>query len=51
MRRGEEIFSTGHLSRETPVEVGDRLEILGREGIVRAVEPLLEGGELRLVVR
>jgi hypothetical protein len=51
LRRGDEIVATGHLSREEPVEVGDRLLIGSREGIVRTVEPLLGEHELRLVVQ
>jgi hypothetical protein len=51
LRRGDEVVATGHLAREDPVEVGDRLEVGGREGIVRAVEPLLGERELRLVVQ
>ena len=51
LRRRDEIVATGHLSREEPVEVGDRLLIGGREGIVRTVEPLLGEREQRLVVQ
>jgi hypothetical protein len=51
LRRGDEIVATGHLSRERPSEVGDRVEIGGRVGTVRAVEPLLGEPELRLVVQ
>jgi hypothetical protein len=51
LRRGGEIVATGHLPREEPVEVGDRLLIGSREGIVRTVEPLLGEHELRLVVQ
>ena len=51
LRRGDEVVATGHLSREEPLEVGDRLPIGGREGIVRTVEPLLGELELRLVVQ
>jgi hypothetical protein len=48
LRRGDEVVATGHLSREQPLEVGERLEIGGQIGIVRAVEPLLGEQELRL---
>jgi hypothetical protein len=51
LRRGDEIVATGHLSRERPFEVGDRVEIGGRMGTVRAVEPLLGERELHLVVQ
>ena len=51
LRRGDEVVATGHLSRDEPLEVGDRLPIGGREGIVRTIEPLLGERELRLVVQ
>jgi hypothetical protein len=51
LRRGEEVLATGRLLREEPLEVGDRLEIGGRPGIVRTVEPVLGERELRLVVQ
>ena len=51
LRRGDEVIATGHLSREQPLEVGDRITIGSRVGIVRVVEPLLGEHELRLVVQ
>lgn len=50
LRRGEEILATGHLSREQPLEVGERIAIGSKVGFVRAIEPLLRERELRLVV-
>jgi hypothetical protein len=35
LRHREEIVATGHLSREESLEVGDRLTVGSREGIVR----------------
>lgn len=51
LRQGDEVVATGHLSREWPLEVGERVSIGGREGIVRTIEPLLGQQELRLVVQ
>lgn len=51
LRRGDEIVATGHLGREQPLEVGDRIAIGGQPGIVRTVEPLLGEHELRLIVQ
>jgi hypothetical protein len=51
LRRGDEVIATGHLSRERLLEVGDRIKIGSRTGIVRDVEPLLGEHELRLVVQ
>jgi len=51
LRQGEEVVATGRVSGERPFEVGERVSIGGREGIVRAVEPLLGVRELRLVVQ
>ncbi len=41
LRRGEDLIATGHLSRDQPLEVGDRITIGSRAGIVRDVEPCL----------
>jgi hypothetical protein len=51
LRRGDEVVATGRLSRDVPLEIGERLVVGGREGIVRRVEPLLGERELRLVVQ
>lgn len=51
LRRGEEVIATGHFSREQPLEVGERITIGSRAGIVRDVEPILGELELRLVVQ
>ena len=51
LRHGDELVATGHLSREVPLAVGERLVIGGKQGIVWAVEPLLGERELRLVVK
>jgi hypothetical protein len=51
LRRGDQVVATGHLQRERPLEVGERLEIGGQVGIVRTIETLLGEHELRLVVQ
>lgn len=51
LRRGEEVLATGHLSWERPLEVGERLVLGGRPGIVRSIDPVLGERELRLVVQ
>jgi hypothetical protein len=51
LRRGDEVIATGHLSREQPLEVGERIAIGSRAGIVRDVAPVLGERELRLVVQ
>jgi hypothetical protein len=51
LRRGDEVIATGHLGREQPLEVGERITIGRQAGIVRAVEPLLGQREQRLVVQ
>jgi hypothetical protein len=50
LRRGE-VLATGHLTHEQPLEVGERILIAGRPGIVRAIEPLLAEREFRLGVQ
>ena len=51
LRRSDDVVATGHLSREQPLEVGERVTIGSQAGIVRTVEPLLGERELRLVVQ
>lgn len=51
LRRGEDVVATGHLSRELPLEVGERIAIGSQSGIIRSIEPLLRERELRLVVQ
>ena len=51
LRRGDELIATGHLTREQPLEIGERITIAGHAGIVRTIEPLLRERELRLVVQ
>jgi hypothetical protein len=51
LKRGEEVLATGHLSRDSPLAVGDRIAVNGREGIVRVIEPQLGESEQRLVIQ
>jgi hypothetical protein len=51
LRRGDDVIATGHLSRELPLEVGERIAIGARMGIMRSVEPLLAEHELRFVIQ
>ena len=46
-RGGEEVIATGRLSREQPLEIGDRIEISG----LHTIDALLGEPELRLVPR
>ncbi len=49
--RGDEVIATGHLGSEQPLEVGERITIGSRSGIVRSIDPLLGERELHLVVQ
>jgi hypothetical protein len=51
LRRADEVVATGHVRWEDPLAVGDSIKIGRREGIVRAIEPVLGESELRLVVQ
>jgi hypothetical protein len=51
LRRGEEVVATGRILLEWPLQVGERVAIGGREGIVRAIEPLLGERPLKLIVQ
>jgi hypothetical protein len=51
LRRGDDIIATGHMTHETPLNVGDRITIGRAEGIVRQIEPTLGERERRLVIQ
>jgi hypothetical protein len=51
LRRGDEVIATGHFSSEQPLEIGERITIGSRSGIVRSIDPSLGERELRLVVQ
>ena len=51
LRRGDELIATGHFTHDQPLQVGDEVEIGGRSGIVRTIEPVLAERELRLVIQ
>ena len=51
LHRGDEVIATGHLHTEQPFEVGERITIAIRSGIVRSIEPSLGERELRVVVQ
>jgi len=51
LRRGDDVIATGHLRSERPLEIGERMTIGSRSGIVRSIEPLLGQRELHLVVQ
>jgi hypothetical protein len=51
LRRGDEVVATGRLFRQERFEVGERIEIASREGIVRSIDPVLGEPALRLVVQ
>jgi hypothetical protein len=51
LRRGEEIIATGHITYEQRVEIGERITVAGREGIIREIIPILRQNEQRLVVQ
>jgi hypothetical protein len=39
LRRRDDVIATGHLSREQPLEVGERITIGSHSGIVRTNRP------------
>lgn len=49
LRHHDQVVATGHLNRESPIEIGDRLTFGSSEAIVRSIEPTLAQRELRLV--
>ena len=50
VRRGAQLVATGRMSNDRPLEVGERVKLTGQLGVVRSIEPVPGGGELRLVV-
>jgi hypothetical protein len=51
LRRGEEVVATGQLTRDSTLEVGDRVRLGGREGIVRSILPVVGRNAQRLIVQ
>jgi hypothetical protein len=51
LRRGEEVIATGRMTRERALEVGERITLNGRPGVVRSIEPVLGERELHLVIQ
>jgi hypothetical protein len=51
LRRGDEVIATGRMTREPALEVGERITISGRPGVVRSIEPVLGERELHLVIQ
>jgi hypothetical protein len=51
LRRGDAVEATGRISRQDPFEVGERVVIGGRSGVVRAVYPQLAERAMRVVVQ
>jgi hypothetical protein len=50
-RCGEEVIATGRMTRERALEVGERITLSGRPGVVRSIEPVLGERELHLVIQ
>ena len=51
LRRGKEIVATGQVSYERAPEIGARLTLAGRDGIVRSVIPILGENRDRLNIQ
>jgi hypothetical protein len=51
LRRGDTITATGHIAFETALEIGEKLTIGNRRGIIRELGPRQPEGEIRLVVQ
>jgi hypothetical protein len=51
LRRGDEIVATGHLAQDHTFEIGDRVTVAGRTGIVHSIIPIRGQNEQRLVVQ
>ena len=51
LRRGDEIVATGHLAHDHTFEIGDRVTVAGRTGIVHSIIPIRGQNKHRLVVQ
>ncbi len=51
LRQGEAITATGHITYDSPLEVGAEVRIGRSRGVVREIGPRLPEGEFRLVVQ
>jgi hypothetical protein len=51
LRRGDEVIATGRMMRERALEVGERITLSGRLGVVRSIEPVLGERDLHMVVQ
>jgi hypothetical protein len=51
LRQGDTITATGHITFDSPFEVGDEIAIGKNRGIVKELGPRLPDGEVRLVVQ
>jgi hypothetical protein len=51
LRGGEEVIATGRLTRESALEVGERITINARLGVVRSIEPVLGEQDLHVVIQ
>jgi hypothetical protein len=51
LRRGDQIIATGHLTHDQPLQIGDRVTIAGRAGIVRDILPSIGQNRQRLILQ
>ena len=51
LRRGDEVIATGRMTRERALEVGERITLSERLGVVRSIEPVLSERDLHIVIQ
>jgi len=51
LRRGDEIIATGHLTHDRPLQVGDRITIGTRDGIIRSITPSSGQNQPRIIIQ
>jgi hypothetical protein len=51
LRQGDQIIATGHYTHDQPLEIGERISLAGRDGIVRSLIPIRGAHEQRLIVQ
>lgn len=51
LRESETVIATGHLRTTDPYEVGQRMTINDRDGLIQSIEPTLNPREQRVVIQ
>jgi len=51
LRRGDEVIASGRMTRQRALEIGERITLSGRLGVVQSIEPGLSERDLHMVIQ